>query len=178
MATRVRLSRAASSLASDLFDRSWRILHAKRITQGGLTDEAEKEAWVEYYVDLQYRVLDRLGSGAWKCWGCWQGSAAPAAVPLELWQRSDVDLNLLDANVSWAGGWIDELTVEVTEVKRPKARRALTPAKRKEYRAWKLTLPGLPTLRMAEKWDPDHGRKLWEDDPEKRPVGRPRKFTE
>ena len=123
--TRTRLSLAASSLASSLFGRPWRILNAKWIAQGGLVDQDERDQWSVFYVELQDEALNRLRSGEWRaCRGCWRGAARSSVVPIALWSRRDVALNLWRDKVSWAGGWYDELSVEVAKAKPPKARRA------------------------------------------------------
>jgi hypothetical protein len=109
---RIKLQRAASRLGSDLWGAPWRRLHSKVVVEGKLTDPAERERWAAFYVALQDEVLGRLRSSEWVAWGCWQAGARPAEIPRELWERDDVELDLLQNRVDWAAGnFIDQLTV-------------------------------------------------------------------
>ena len=185
MAKRIRLSAAASTLASRLYGRPWRILNAKLIAQDGLIDQDEREQWNEFYAALWEEVLLRLRNGEWRaCRGCWRGAPRTAAVPIELWARRDAAPNLWRDKVSWAGGWIDELTLEVAEPKRAKARRASTEPTSGQNAAYDAfaaaQLPALVTRNAAiefaesQGWPGGIGRKLW-NDREKQPSGRPEK---
>ena len=88
-----RLNLAASRLAGTLFGREWHILEAKRIAQGGLIDPAEIERFAEYYVDLLHEVGLRLGNGEWTAWGWRQGGTEPFEIPVELFERHDVEIS-------------------------------------------------------------------------------------
>jgi hypothetical protein len=187
MAMRTRLSLAASSLASDLFGRPWRILDAKMIAQGvqgGLVDQDERERWSEFYAELQGEVLLRLRSGEWRAWGWRQGDTTPAEIPIELFERDDVAIDSERGAISCAVCAFDNVTLDmsmtgipsVTPAKTIKAAGVIGPA----FKKWTDTLPERPTRRQAIQFAKDGNflqaevLRLYDAGP-KRERGRPAK---
>jgi hypothetical protein len=181
---RTRLSLAASRLAGTLYGREWRILEAKRIAHDGLTDGAEIERFAKYWVDLEHEVELRLGNGEWTAWGWRQGDTTPVKIPIELFERSDVQIDRERCTISCAVCAFDTVTVDaamegIPAVDRPQRIGAIGIIK-PAFDAWVASLPEPPTQKQAKTFAKDRNfvearvLDLWKLLP-KRTRGRPPK---